>query len=201
MLDDTNPSAHGPKTVAEILLGLVRCPGDLLWRKWNWKAALLSTMIRGSIFFWVNMAVGFRAAVSALATEIAFRPFIAGFYGAITESFRSVSPNWAGTLAVMLVLPAVNHGIELVAHFAGRTPRLGASVLASASFSALSGLFNLFAMRRGVFIVGEGSRPFLNDLKRIPFVAAAFLIAGPRLAWTFAQAQRPRRRPNFRRFR
>jgi hypothetical protein len=50
------------------------------------------------------------------------------------------------------------------------------------SFSVLSGLFNLFAMRRGVLIVGPGRRSITEDLRRIPGVIAAFLMAVPRLA-------------------
>lgn len=141
---------------------------------------MLSTVIRGAIFFSVNLLGGVASALSALATEFLFRPLVAGFDGAVIESFRSARPAWAATLVVVLALPAVNHLIEIAVHWTRGTQRLGASVLASLSFSALSGLFNLFAMRRGVLIVGDGRRSILDDLRRLPVIVGAFLVAAPR---------------------
>jgi hypothetical protein len=143
----------------------------------------MSTIMRGSIFFSVNLFASPAAAVSALATELLFRPFLAGSYGAVSESFRSAQPPWAATLIVAFVLPGLNHLVEFFFHWVRGTQRLGAGVLASICFSVLSGLFNLFAMRRGVFIVGEGRRPLIEDFRRIPAVVGAFLLAVPLSAW------------------
>jgi len=168
--------------VAEVLAGIVRCPGNLLWRRWNWKSALFSSIIRGAIFFSANLLGGITAAVSALVTDLIFRPFVSGFDGAIIESFRSARPPWAATLVVIIAVPVINHLIEVAAHWARGTQRLGTSVIASVSFSVLSGLFNIFAMRRGVLIVGPGRRTVLEDLRSLPAVIAAFLVAVPRFA-------------------
>src|SRR5262249_1175962 len=149
---------HASSTVVQILLSLIRHPGDLVWRRWNWKSACLSSILRGSIFFSVNLFGSLGAALSALMTELIFRPFMSGFYGALPESFRSATPTWAGTLVVALVIPVVNHCVELGIHWARGTQKLGASVTVSILFSALGGVFNIFAMRRGVLIVGEGRR-------------------------------------------
>jgi hypothetical protein len=172
----------GSPLVGEVLAGLARNPGALLWRRWNWKSALFSSIIRGAIFFSLNLLGGVRAAASALATDLIFRPLVSGFYGAIVESFRLARPTWAATLVIIIALPVFNHLIELAIHWARGTQRLGTSVLASVSFSVLSGLFNLFAMRRGLLIVGPGRRSITEDLRRIPGVIAAFLIAAPRFA-------------------
>src|SRR5262249_50291441 len=141
---------------------------------------------RGAIFFSVNLLAGVVSAVSALATEFLFRPLVAGFDGAVIESFRSTRPEWGATLVVVVALPAINHLIEVAVHWTRGTQRLGASILASVSFSALSGLFNLFAMRRGVLIVGEGQHSILEDLRRLPVVIGAFLMAAPRFALRLA---------------
>src|SRR5215471_1933597 len=176
--------------VAEVLAGIVSCPGNLIWRRWNWKSALFSSIIRGAIFFLVNLIGGVSAAVSALATDLIFRPLVSGFYGAIVESFRSATPTWAATLVVIIALPVINHLIEIAVHWARGTQRLGSSVIASVSFSVLSGLFNIFAMRRGVLIVGDGRRTVLEDLRSLPAVVAAFLMAVPRFAAELAGAHR-----------
>ena len=196
VLDPKQPSISslkpvGSLTVAEVLVGIARCPGNLIWRRWNWKSALFSSIIRGAIFFLVNLMGGVRAAVSALATDLIFRPLVSGFYGAIVESFRSATPTWAATVVVIIALPVINHLIEIAVHWARGTQRLGSSVIASVSFSVLSGLFNIFAMRRGVLIVGDGRRPLTEDLRRLPAVVAAFLMAVPRFAAELAGAHRP----------
>ena len=196
VLDPKQPSYSslkpvGSLTVAEVLVGIARCPGNLIWRRWNWKSALFSSIIRGAIFFLVNLIGGVSAALSALATDLIFRPLVSGFYGAIVESFRSATPTWAATLVVIIALPVINHLIEIAVHWARGTQRLGSSVFASVSFSVLSGLFNIFAMRRGVLIVGDGRRPLTEDLRRLPAVVAAFLMAVPRFAAELAGAHRP----------
>src|SRR5271157_2473069 len=59
-----------PPTVAEALLSVVRDPIGHLIRKWNWKSALTSSLLRAAIFFFVNLAAGPKAAVRALLTEL-----------------------------------------------------------------------------------------------------------------------------------
>jgi hypothetical protein len=192
MLDESIPARPSPRPVGEILTAMARSPGDQLLRRWNWKSALLSSLMRAGIFFSVNLFASFRAAVAALGTELVFRPLLSGFYGGLTESFRATSPSWTGTMVVIVILPLVNHIFELTIHWARGTQKLGASIAVSVLFSVLSGLFNIFAMRRNVLIVGEGRCPLLEDLRRVPVVLAAFLAAGPLAAWRFAMARRSR---------
>jgi hypothetical protein len=61
-----------------------------------------------------------------------------------------------------------------------RTPELGASMQASVALSVLSTVFSLFAMRRGVMIVGDGSLSFGDDLKRLPRLVLDFILVPPR---------------------
>ena len=42
-------------------------------------------------------------------------------------------------------------------------------------FTIISTLFNLFAMRRGVLIVGEGRGSLLSDLRQLPRLIVLFL--------------------------
>ena len=105
-------------------------------------------------FFGANRAAGLDAAVAAMITEFCFRISTAGFYGAVTQAFRRVEPPHAGTIAAMVVLPLLTHSLEFVVHWWRGTPELGLSILASVMFTAVSTSFNLFAMRRGAFVVG-----------------------------------------------
>ncbi|MBO0727089.1 MAG: hypothetical protein J2P52_15905, partial [Blastocatellia bacterium] len=137
---------------------LVFNPRRLLLR-WNWKTALLSACMRGTIFFVSNLSAGLNAAISAMAVEAALFATLAGFYGAMAQTFRRAQPAWAATMAVMVLAPAVNHTLEYVMHNANDTEKIAAGVVTSISLSIFSAMFNLFAMRRGVLIVGDERAP------------------------------------------
>src|SRR5262245_47934567 len=141
-------------TVGDVLAGLIRHPFDNLLRRWNWKSAVMSAGVRGTLFFVTNISSGLSAAFGAMSIESAFYLTIAGFYGALIQSFRTVRPAWAATLTVMVLMPTVNHSLELAFHWIGGTEKLATSIMASVCLSIVSAVFNLFAMRRGVLIVG-----------------------------------------------
>jgi len=161
-------------SLAGVLAALVRQPGQMLLRRWNWKSALLSSAFRGCLFFLTNLSAGTESAIAALVTELAFRATFSGFYGALTEAFRHVRPAWAATTTVMILLPVANHSVEFFVHWLRGTPKLIASIAASVAFTSVSTSFNLFAMRRGVLIVGEQRHTLAEDFYRIPGLVAAF---------------------------
>jgi hypothetical protein len=159
---------------------MVRHPWSALVRRWNYKSAVLSAVLRASIFFGANRAAGVEAAVAAMITEFCFRISTAGFYGAVTQGFRRVEPPQAGTIAAMVVLPLVTHSLEFIVHWWRGTPELGVSIAASVIFTAISTSFNLFAMRRGAFVVGTGRQSLLSDLAALPRLVALFVRAAAR---------------------
>lgn len=162
------PKPHRSGTVAATLYRLAQKPYETLVLRWNWKSALLSSIFRGGIFFAVNLRAGLEAASGAMLAEFAFRLATAGFYGALTQSFRCVQPAWQAALAVMLLLPLVQHSLEFTVHLLRGTPLLLESIGASAIFTAISTLCNLHLMRNGAMIVGDGQRSLLADLAATP---------------------------------
>jgi hypothetical protein len=169
-----------PSTVGGVLRWMCWHPWEAVGRRWNYKSALLSAVLRSSIFFGTNRVAGFDAAVAAMTTEFCFRILTAGFYGAVTQAFRRVEPPFAGTLAAMVVLPALAHSLEFLVHWWRGTPELGVSIVASVAFTAISTSFNLFAMRRGAFVVGADHQPLLSDLLSVPRLVAQFVRAAAR---------------------
>jgi hypothetical protein len=169
-------------TVPAALAGLLINPGRLLL-SWNWKTALLSACVRGMIFFVSNLGAGLGEAIAAMAVEAALFATLAGFYGALAQSFRHARPAWAATMTVMILLPAVNHTLEYALHNVNDTEKIAAGVAASISLSILSAMFNLFAMRRGVLIVGDEKASLIDDLRRMPRVVFDFVMAIPRALW------------------
>lgn len=167
-------------TVGEVVTSLVRHPVRNLLTRWNWKAALLSSLLRGTIFFCTNLISGWHAAVGALLAEFMLRAATSGFYGAITEALSAAQPSWAATAAAMVLLPLLAHTLEFLVHWLRGTPKLGLSIATSVIFTAFSTAFNLFAMRRGVLITSGESKSLSHDLSRIPLLLLEFLWAGPK---------------------
>ena len=62
-----------------------------------------------------------------------------------------------------------------------------AALIGSASVSAVSSLFNWFAMKRGALLVGGEGAAFRHDLRRLPLLAVSFVISGPRHLWQSAR--------------
>jgi hypothetical protein len=167
-------------SVRQALLQLVRDPVKYLLYRWNWKSALLSSLLRAGLFFAVNLSAGLHAAFAAMETELIFRGITSGFYGALTEAFREAEPPWAAALTVMLLLPVANHSLEFLVHWLRGTQKLLPSIAASMILTAFSSLFNYYIMRRGTMIVGAGRTSLGTDLVRMPRLVLDFITWVPR---------------------
>ena len=167
-------------TVQQAFLRLLREPIQCLIHRWNWKSAVLSSVLRASLFFAANLSAGLPAAFAAMRTELVFRAITSGFYGALTENFREAEPPWAAAITVMILLPIANHSLEFVVHWLRGTRNLASSITASVILTAFSTLFNLFVMRRGALIVGEGRSSLAADLAQMPRLIGAFCLLVPR---------------------
>ena len=172
-LHDHRPTAEasdppsGP-TAGAVLWQLLTRPQDSLFRKWNWKSAVLSSLVRCCIFFLVNLGAGWRKAVGALLTELVFRALTSGWFGSITQAFRRVRPLWKAVVVVAPLLAIFQHSLELLVHWMRGTPRLAASIAASMVFTAISTTIQLALMRKGALVVGAEAKPLLEDLASLP---------------------------------
>lgn len=165
-----------PTRLSVVAAHCCRHPVEALIRQWNYKAAITSATVRSLLFLVANATAGWPAALAAAATEFAYRAATAGFHGALTQHLGRVEPARVGWLAAMVCLPLLGHGGEMFVHWTRGTPNLGVSLAASMSLTALSTSFNLFAMRRGVLVVGVPGRQSLwSDLQMLPAVALAFV--------------------------
>jgi hypothetical protein len=175
-------------TVCEVSVDLLRHPRVV--HRWHWKSALLSAIIRGSLFFATNVVDGPRLATRATLVEFALRVPLVGILAAVTQAFGAAEPPWAAAIVATALLPGIALLAELSAHWMAGTPELGASIQASVAMSVVSTVFSLFATRRGVMIVGDGSRSFGDDLKRLPRLVLDFILVLPR---ALTRARRPDR--------
>jgi hypothetical protein len=166
-------------SVVHVLRELLADPIGRLAQRWTWKSALLSSLFRAAIFLLANLAAGWREAIAAMSVELLFRGVTAGFFGALTQSLRRAQPEWLAATAAMVLLPLASHSLEFTVHLARGTPKLFASMISSVIFTVLSTLFHLYAMRRGVLIVGSEGRSFAADFRAMPRIVAGFLAAAP----------------------
>lgn len=178
---DRNDS--GSYSVGEIWLSLFCHPVENLVRRWNWKSAVLSALTRGALFFFANLGAGVSAALGAMSVEAIFYITVAGFYGSATEAFRRARPAWLATLTMIVAMPAINHTMEFLLHWASGTRKLTTSIIASIVLSMVSAVFNLFAMQRGAFIVGAERQSLLDDFRQLPQIIFDFLAFLPRTLW------------------
>jgi hypothetical protein len=170
-------------TLGTALFDFTARPVDLLVRRWNWKAALTSSLVRGIIFFLANLPSGVSAAFGALTAEWMYRAFASGFFGAMTQHISEIEPEWQAAACAMVLLPLSSHSLEFLVHWLRHTPHLRTSIISSISFTVISTLFNFYAMRRGTLVVGENATSFAADLRAMPRTIAGFVGAGPLWLW------------------
>lgn len=106
--------------------------------------------------------------------EFAYRASTAGFSGALIQAFRAAEPRWAA----IALIPLSSYIAGALLHWLRGTPNLRASIGASLAFTVVASLFNLHAMRRGVMLVGTGSRPLSADMQALPMVIVTFVTSG-----------------------
>lgn len=180
------PSAASP-LLRDVLLDLAFHPGKVL-RAWNWKSAALSIILRGPIFLIASARRGWEVAAAALVTEAIFCAVTAGFYGTLVQAVRNARPKWVTGLLITFLMPAGFQGLEYGMHWLRGTPHLKGAEIASVITSALSALFNWYAMRRGALLVGGEGGTFGGDMRRMPLLLLNFVIAPAR--WTIRQLKR-----------
>lgn len=172
-------------TVGEAIGGVFRDPYGALVRRWNWKSATFSSLVRAYLFLAFSVKAGWGTAVGVAGAEFVLRFVLAGVQGAFTQALRKARPAWLSMATVLVVLPAVGQMAEYGMHVGLGTPNLKRSAAVSTGLAAVATLFNWYAMRRGALVVGEGGGTVASDVKALPGLIAGFVMAVPVAAWRF----------------
>jgi hypothetical protein len=171
---EDSPAAH---RVLDVFRYLVRHPIEMLVYRWNWKAAVLSGTMRSMIYLFTHIKQGWRAALGAMSVEFAFRLVVSGASGSLVQSFHRAQPVWLSTLCVMVLLPAISTIIEFTLHSLNGDAKKGTAIIISITFSILSAIFNLFAMRRNALLVKDkDQQSFGMDIIKMPGIVAEFML-------------------------
>ena len=175
-LNTNSPTSSAPPSVGQVFKYVVSHPIEMLFWRWNWKAASLSGVMRGSIYFFTHLKFGWMAALGAMSVEFIFRVLNSGASASVGQAFRKAEPRWLATVCIMLFLPAYSHLIEFSLHTLNGDQNKNKSILISIVFSITSALFNLFAMRRGALLVkDEEQKTLLQDFKKMPRIVVEFV--------------------------
>jgi len=74
---------QSPSEVVAVLSDLVLHPAQTFYHSWNWKAALLSAMLRAPLFLLATLRQGLEAVSIAVFAEAVYSAAISGCYGAV----------------------------------------------------------------------------------------------------------------------
>jgi hypothetical protein len=110
-----------------------------------------------------------------MGTQAGFRLTVGGFVSGVIERLCVIQPRWLGTTLAFTIVPIVVHGAELLVHAGAGTPKLVLGGILSLSVTLMSTGFQLFAMRRGALIAGEGGKSLVEDMTALPRLMADFV--------------------------
>ncbi|HKP68211.1 MAG TPA: hypothetical protein VJV05_02935 [Pyrinomonadaceae bacterium] len=179
-----------PHRVVDVFRYLVRHPIEMLVYRWNWKAALFSGILRSMIYLFTHLKEGWRAALGAMSVEFFFRLIVSGASGSLVQAFHNAAPVWLATLCVMIMLPAFSHMIEFTLHTLNGDVNKGKAIVISITFSIVSAIFNLFAMRRDALLVKDDRAQTLGqDLVKLPKIVGEFMFYPIIWLWKRNQAR------------
>ena len=192
---DNIVTPENSRTIKGVCWELLRHPFRSLVLNWNWKAAIISSVLRAPIFFGAYLAQkqGLKMAFAAMGVQFIFRAVTGGTNGAIIQSFSKIEPAWHAVVTIPVVLTVFMHIGEWFIQAAfdsyygtkGKTTAVMISILGS----VVSAVFNLFAMRRGLLLVkDESQQSFWRDIKQMPWIVFE-LVSFP-LVWTMKRSRR-----------
>lgn len=142
---------------------------------WNWKCALLSATARSLVYLAAMARTGSHGRLAVVMVEMAYVTLTAGLYAGLQQKALGFRSHLLGNLTIAGGVPALAQFLDWLAH-----REVGASATARASiavcvFTAVSALFHLYVMRRGVFLTGQG-RSLADDFRRVPHLVAGFVL-------------------------
>lgn len=199
--DDLEEVELEEMSVADVFANLAQHPFQVFSR-WNWKSALLGTLMRASVYLTVYSLSrdSWLVTLTAVFVEIAFRMITSGISGALIQSFRRATPAWLAMLIISISLPLFGHTVEFATHYiqetyfstvfpSSTTGSRERAFAISVFVSVLSAMFNIYMMRNGVMLVGAGeeTKSLWGDLKGIPYLVSEFTLFLPKQIIRFAK--------------
>ena len=129
-----------------------------MWQPWRTQACAAASPLFLSKFVYVSLT--------------------AGLYAGMQQKALGLRSRLLGNFIVVCGVPGLAQTLDWLTHRAAGAAAPGNATLAVSVFAVASALFHLHVMRRGAFLTGHGGHSLLDDFRRMPRLAAEFVL-GP----------------------
>ncbi len=159
-----------------------------LFTHWNWKAALVVGLIRGGACVAALTGLTMHARQSFGLVEFAYVLATSGFASALQQQSLGVKDRRMGWVLCVVLIPFASLGLDALCHLwingiGGKQIGVIACI-----FTLVSAMFHWFIMSKGAMLVGEDSRPLLDDMLRMPKLTVLFVAEPVMAGWRFAKS-------------
>ena len=117
---------------------------------------------------------GSRSRLAVALVEMVYVTLTAGIYAGLQQKALGLRSPLLSNLVIAGVVPASSQIVDLFIHRAAAATTPPKATLAVCIFTAVSALFHLYVMRRGVFLTGQG-RSLFDDFRSVPRLIAGFV--------------------------
>jgi len=142
---------------------------------WNWKCALLSATARSLAYLSAMMHSHAAGRFAVVLVEMIYVTLTAGLYAGLQQKALGLRSRLLGNLAIAGAVPACAQVIDWLIHRLTGAAAPAKATLAVCFFTAVSALFHLYVMRRGVFLTGRG-QSLSSDFQRVPRLIVGFVL-------------------------
>jgi hypothetical protein len=153
---------------------------------WNWKCALMSASARSVVYLVAMAHASLRGGLAVVAVELIYVSLTAGLYAGLQQRALSFRSRLLGNLTIVAGVPGLAQVLDWLTHRAAHAPAPGNAIFAVCVFSTISAVFHLHVMRRGAFITGSAGRTLVDDFRRMPRLAAEFVLRPITILASFA---------------
>ena len=142
---------------------------------WNWKAALITAVIRAGACMAALWHSPMHAREHFGTVEAVYVLLTSGIFSAWQQQALDVKPRSLSWTLVVLVVPLGSLAGDSALHLwldDGNMRALGIGALIA---TLLSAMFHWHLMQNGAMLVGEQGRSLVDDMKRMPRLIATFV--------------------------
>lgn len=136
---------------------------------------MLSASARSLVYLAAMARTRSHGRLAVVLVEMAYVTLTAGLYAGLQQRALGFRSRLLGNFTIACGVPALAQFFDWLAHRATGATAPAKSFVTVCIFTAVSALFHLYVMRRGVFLSGHG-RSLFHDFRRVPRLVAGFLL-------------------------
>jgi hypothetical protein len=154
---------------------------------WNWKAALVTAICRAGACMAALWHSPLHAREHFGVVEAAYVLLTAGIFSAWQQQALGVKPRRLAWSITVLAIPLGSLAADSALHLWLDHGNMRALGIGAVIVTIVSAMFHWHVMQNGALLVGEGSRTFTDDMRRMPRLVASF-VTGP-VQWALGRTR------------